>query len=71
MQTLVKVGQADWNDAILSYEKHTIEDFKKFSFKCRDPKETNLAAKIDEILYGGKVQELSEEVLFVSFPPKN
>ena len=34
--------------------KYTIDDLKKFSFKGRNPKEKNLSAKIDEIVYLGK-----------------
>lgn len=34
--------------------KYTMDDFKKFSFKGKDPKEKDLARKIDEIVYLGK-----------------
>lgn len=31
--------------------KYTMEEFKKWSFKSKNPKEHNLADKIDEIVY--------------------
>lgn len=34
--------------------RYTMDDFKKFNFKGRNPKEKDLARKIDEIVYLGK-----------------
>ena len=51
-------------------KKYTIEDFKKFSFRSGDPKETNLADKVDEIVYG---QELESDgtVYLIDFNSKH